>query len=107
MLCVLAVLCASVDKCTCYVKDGALEIKEGVIDEANGYAWAYWENGMEGSDANGWYQLHVEGTSNKQISETDMMRCAGAVEGYISQKSIWNHFMLIMDMEGWSSEAPH
>lgn len=34
-----------------------------------------------------------------------MMRCAGGVEGYISKKDIYNHFMLICDMKGFPRKA--
>ena len=97
---------------TCYIeREGdsvSLKMVEDVVDKDGGCAWATWDNGLEGAGTTGWYQLHVEGTSNRSIcSDAEMVRCAGAVEGYLSQESIWNGFVLILDSKNWPREEPH
>ena len=111
MLFVFAAFCAC-KNATCYLERGKSEVtikcKEDIIDRDAGCAWATWDNGLEGEGTTGWYQLHVEGTSDRSIaSDAEMMRCAGAVEGYISQSSIWNAFVLLLDSHNWNRTEPH
>ena len=81
--------------CSCRVSiNGSLEIKDGVDPSWDAYAVYDWR-----INETGWYQLHVIG--NEQSNVHNMMRCAGAVEGYISWEDIFHHFNLICDMKSF------
>lgn len=79
---------------SCKVENGKLVFKDGVDKSWDAYA-------VYDGDINttGWYQLHVIGDT--ESDDHNMMRCAGAVEGYVSQHDIFNNFNLICDMESF------
>lgn len=74
--------------------DGNLEFKNEVDKSWDAYAVYDPE-----INKTGWYQLHVFG--NDKADTHNMMRCAGAVEGYISWEDIFHHFNLICDMKSF------
>ena len=51
-------------------------------------------------DAVGWYQLHITGVEGADPHQ--MMRCAGAVEGFLTHKRMYQHFRMINDINGWN-----
>lgn len=83
---------------SCNVVNGELKITDGIDKSAAAYA-------IYDGDINstGWYQLHVIG--NEKADPIDMMRCSGAVEGYLAHKDIYNHFKLICDIKGFPRDA--
>ena len=86
---------------SCYVDktSNILIFKEDqILNDADAYA--VYDDGIS---TTGWYKLHVVG--NEKSDSHDMMRCAGGVEGYISQKDIYNHFMLICDIKHFPRNA--
>ena len=71
--------------------------------EEDAIAWAYWNNSL---DQIGWYKLHIKG--NEKITDSSkIMKCAGALEGYVSHDSIYNHFNLIFDIQEWERKGKY
>lgn len=89
-----------------YDASGALRIVDTTgAEDRSGYAWARWDDGI---NTTGWYTFHVQGREGGSDEEdAKMVRCAGALEGFLSHESIYNHFMLIMDMKSFSRAEPH
>ncbi|OHT16675.1 Laminin A family protein [Tritrichomonas foetus] len=77
------------------LSDGTPKVTMG-IDKENSDAWAYWNNSISEI---GWYTLHVEGREG--ASSHNMLRCAGLLEGYLSQHEIFLHFQLMKDIHGF------
>jgi hypothetical protein len=75
----------------CRVVSGEIVINTTLLPEYDAYA-----NFTDTMDDHGWYQLHV--TGNESSTPSDMMRCAGALEGYLSWHRIDQYFRLIWDM---------
>ncbi|KAH0786051.1 Laminin A family protein [Histomonas meleagridis] len=84
---------------TCYMKDGVASIEVGKIDE-KGVAWAYWNDSIEEI---GFNEIKIE--TNKNSSSADQMYCAGFVDGYLTQKRIYERFMLYKDINKIEREA--
>jgi len=78
-----------------YVDDKIFIDISGIHSDA--IAWAYWNNSI---NETGWYKMHIKG--NPSVKDSNLiMRCAGALEGYLSHDSIYDHFQLIFDIQGW------
>jgi hypothetical protein len=63
---------------------------------ANAFAYATFNNSMNDT---GWYQLHVTGFSN--ASSADVLRCGGALEGFLTARAIDQYFTVVWDMMEW------
>ena len=84
-------------KSTCYIdKKSGLFIADDIIDETKGVAWAIFDDGI---NETGWYKLTVKGKEG--VSSKEMMRCAGYLEGHLSQKQIFQHYQLAKDIHGF------
>lgn len=93
----LLVLKSTCAEYTCTVgTDGKLEILEYSENSANYDAVAKFEDSM---NETGWYQFHVTGTKGR--NSKNVMRCAGALEGFLSQERMYQHYKLIYDMNEW------
>ena len=83
---------------TCKVNsDGTVTIKDNVIDKEWGDAWSYWVK--DSLNKTGWYNLTVEGNENSESA--NIMRCAGYLEGYVSQHQIYQHYQLAKDIHNF------
>jgi hypothetical protein len=91
---------SAISQATCRISNGSLTITDEI--DTSGYAWGTWNASIFDI---GWHSLHI--TGNPSVPEPDMMRCAGAVEGYLSHSAIYDHFIAILQMYGWSLTAPH
>lgn len=81
---------------TCIVKGGVPEITvcNDSCDYKSSHAWADWQDSI---NQTGWYNLHVTGIEG--VNSDDMLLCGGALEGYLSQERIFDHYRLIKEME--------
>ncbi|OHT12929.1 Phospholipase B-like protein B [Tritrichomonas foetus] len=70
-----------------------------VIIENVSKASTVWANFTDSLNETGWYQFHSHGTEGKDSK--DIMRCTGALEGYLSAERINQHFNLIFDIQEW------
>lgn len=70
--------------------------------DTNADAWAYWNNSIFEI---GWYKLHIEGREGSD--PYNMLRCAGLLEGYLSQHEIYLHFQLIKDIHNFKRDEPY
>lgn len=76
-------------KASCYyTSENQVKLTRDVID-TNSDAWGTYDNGL---NETGWVKLHVHG--NEKSDPKNMMFCAGAIEGYLSQPDMWKHFNL-------------
>ena len=83
---------------TCKVLDnGEIQIFDGIIDKVKGDAWSYWIS--DSLFKTGWYNLTIEG--NNISSSKNIMRCAGYLEGYVSQHQIYQHYQLSKDIHNF------
>ncbi|EAY15585.1 Laminin A family protein [Trichomonas vaginalis G3] len=80
---------------SCNIADGNPTFAEGI--DPNAAAWAYWEDSL---NETGWYKLHIKG--NSKYTDSEIMKCAGYLEGYVSHDRINNHFNLIFDIQEWT-----
>lgn len=91
------ILPASCEKYMCSINGaGDLEILPFKEESSDYDAVAEFTDSM---NETGWYQFHVNGTKGKDSK--NIMRCAGALEGYLSQERIYQHYKLIYDMNDW------
>lgn len=81
---------------SCSIVNGAAVIKDGYVEGADVHG--FWEDSVNKS---GWYKMHIVTNENTTISDSDIMYCAGAVEGYLSHDRILNHFNLVFDINEW------
>lgn len=80
---------------SCNVVDGVPVISSG--DETT---YTVWANFTDSLNETGWYQFHSHGVEGK--NSRDIMRCTGALEGYLSAERIHQHYNLIFDMQEWN-----
>jgi hypothetical protein len=90
---------SAISTATCYIRDGTLSITDNILD-TSGAAWGSWDDSIFDI---GWFRFHVEG--NPAVPEPDLMRCAGAIEGYLSQGAIFNHFRAILQQQHWNESG--
>jgi hypothetical protein len=88
---------SALHKSTCYIDENrGLYLVDGVVDETEGVAWAVFDDGI---NETGWYKLVVKGREG--ADSKDMMRCAGYLEGHLSQKQIYQHYQLAKDIHSF------
>lgn len=91
------------ENASCIIQpDGQPKITVGSIDFESADAWAFWNNSI---NEIGWYTLHVEGREG--VDSKKMLRCAGFLEGYLSQHEIYLHYQLIKDIHGFERNKPY
>ena len=80
----------------CHVdSNGNLSISSS--DPNNAIVQGYFNDSI---DTVGWYQLHINSTEG--ANPENVMRCAGAVEGYLTRRRIFQHFRMINDINNWN-----
>jgi hypothetical protein len=62
----------------------------------NAFGYATFNDSMNDT---GWYQLHVTGFSN--ASSPDVLRCGGALEGFLTAHAIDRYFAVVWEMQDW------
>ena len=87
---------------SCQIIDGQPKITLDVVDTKKSDAWAFWNNSIFEV---GWYTLHVEGREG--ADSKNMLRCAGFLEGYLSQKQIHYHYLLLKDFHNFKRHEPY
>ena len=87
---------------SCQIIDGQPKITLDVVDTKKSDAWAFWNNSKFEV---GWYTLHVEGREG--ADSKNMLRCAGFLEGYLSQKQIHSHYLLMKDIHNFKRHEPY
>jgi hypothetical protein len=93
---------SSVSNATCWISSDQIKISDTI--DTSGYAWGTWNDSI--SDI-GWHQLHIIASSSSTFSDSDKMRCAGAVEGYLSQDAIYDHFIAILKIHDFNTTSPY
>ncbi|EAY08209.1 Laminin A family protein [Trichomonas vaginalis G3] len=95
----LAVLVSSKNRtASCRMVDGAIQMKDGI--ESPYDAYAIYDDDL---NTTGWHQIRVVGNENSEPKA--MLRCAGAVEGYLAHKEIYQHFYSINEYMEWNTSA--
>ena len=91
------------EQASCRINEnGEAIVTYGVIDKNTSDAWAFWNNSIFDI---GWYTMHVEGREG--ADKHRMLRCAGILEGYLSQHEIFLHFQLMRDIHELGRDVPY
>lgn len=85
----------------CSIKNNNINILQEDFDGS--IVSGYWNDSLNDT---GWYTLKIISNNNEDNS-INVMRCAGALEGYLSYERIYNHFMLIKDINGWNRSSDY
>lgn len=83
---------------SCIIINGTINISYGYNESAT--ATAIW---LEDLNFSGWFQFHVFGNSSYPSKE--IARCAGGLEGYTHNSSLYQQIKLVKDMDGSSQSG--